>query len=232
MRSIHAIPTDKSLCRRLLLAGVLLVLTVTARSQTFANWTSDNGTTVTGTIGATSITFARDANGSLGASVYDGTSTGFSNGTFFSPSLANSDAIEFHGKKSPDPVPTYTITFGTTVVDPILLIASNASTLTFSATPTYLSGTTTPNFTVSSNQVIGSDFNGSYTDANGAVKFTGSFTSISFTAVYLGTGVQDGIGLQVGVTAIPEPSTYAAMFGALALGLAAWRRRNRAIAAT
>ncbi len=34
-----------------------------------------------------------------------------------------------------------------------------------------------------------------------------------------------------GVSAIPEPSTYAAMFGALALGLAAWRRRARAVAA-
>lgn len=227
MRSIHAIPTDRFLARRLLLVGVLLVLTVTARSQTFANWTSDDGTTVTGTIGSTSITFARDGNGSLGASLYDGTSTGFSNGTFFSPSLANSDAIEFHGNKSPAPVPTYTITFGTTVVDPILLIASNASTLTFNATPTYLSGTTTPNFTVTGNQVIGDDFNGGYTDANGAVKFTGSFTSISFTAVYAGTGVQDGIGLQVGVTAIPEPSTTAAVAGLVMLGLAAaWRHRR------
>jgi hypothetical protein len=32
--------------------------------------------------------------------------------------------------------------------------------------------------------------------------------------------------LQVSATAIPEPSTYAAMAGALALGLAAWRRRS------
>lgn len=231
MRSIHAIPSDKFSCRRLLLAGVLLVLAVTARGQTFADWTSDNGTTVTGTIGGTSITFTRDGNGSLGGSIYDGTSTIFSNGTFFSPSLANSDFVEFHGKKSPAPVPTYTITFGTTVVNPTLLIASNASTLTFSATPTFVSGTTTPNFTVTGNQVIGTDYNGSYTDANGAVQFTGNFTSISFTAVYAGTGVQDGIALQVGVAAIPEPSTYVAIFGALALGLAAWRRRSRAGAA-
>jgi|GEM_PF-3434081 len=228
MRSIHAIPTDRSLCRRLLLAGALLVLAVTARSQTFADWTSDNGTTVTGTIGGTSITFARDGNGSLGASLYDGTSTIFSNGTFFSPSLANADFIEFHGKKSPAPVPTYTITFGTTVVDPILLIASNASTLTFSATPTFVSGTTTPNFTVSGNQVIGADFNGSYTDANGTVQFTGNFTSISFTAVYAGTGSQDGIALQVGVTAIPEPATTAAVAGLVMLGLAAFWRHRRA----
>jgi PEP-CTERM motif len=34
-----------------------------------------------------------------------------------------------------------------------------------------------------------------------------------------------------GVSAIPEPSTYAAMAGALALGLAAWRRRARTVGA-
>lgn len=33
------------------------------------------------------------------------------------------------------------------------------------------------------------------------------------------------------LSAIPEPSTYAAIFGALALGLAAWRRRPRVVAA-
>lgn len=32
------------------------------------------------------------------------------------------------------------------------------------------------------------------------------------------------------VSAIPEPSTYAALFGAAALGLAAWRRRQRGMA--
>lgn len=222
-------PLDgRTAIRRLILIASLLVFAGTARSQTFADWVSDDGTTATGTIGGTSITLSRDANGSLGGSIYNGSSTFFSNGTFFSPSLANSDFIEFRGNKSPAPVPTYTITFGTTVVDPILLIASNASTLTFSATPTYLSGTTTPPFTVTGSQVIGDDFNGGYTDANGAVKFFGNFTTISFTAVYAGTGTQDGIALQVGVTAIPEPSTYAAIAGAAMLGLAVLRRRRSA----
>lgn len=219
------------LFHRLLFLAVLLFFAGTARSQTFADWVSDNGTTVTGTIGGISITFTRDANGSLGTSVYNGTATGFSNtlyspATPFSPSLSASDAIEFHGKKSPAPVPTYTITFGAAVVDPILLIASNASTLTFDATPTFLSGTTTANFFVSGNQVIGSDFNGSYTDANGTLKFSGTFTSISFTAVYSGSGGQDGIGLQVGVTAIPEPSSCAAWAGAVLLVFALTRTRR------
>ncbi len=225
----HPTPLDgRTAIRRLILIASLLVLAGTARSQTFADWISDDGTTVTGTIGGTSITFSRDANGVLGAIEYNGTSTGFSNATFFSPSLANSDFIEFQGKASG--TPTYTITFGTTVVDPILLIASNASTLTFSATPTFLSGSTnaTAEFIVSGNQVIGTDYNPAPTDANGAVKFFGNFTTISFTAVYSGTapGGIEGISLQVGVTAIPEPSTYAAIAGAAMLGLAVYRRRR------
>ncbi len=32
------------------------------------------------------------------------------------------------------------------------------------------------------------------------------------------------------ITAVPEPSTYAALLGAAALGLAAWRRRTRRVA--
>lgn len=234
VKSIHALPSDRFLCRRLLLVGVLFVMAVTARSQTFADWISDDGITVTGTIGGTSITFTRDTNGALGASNYTGTSAVFNNASYapatpFTPSFGSSDAIEFFGKKTPAPVPTYTITFGTAVVDPILLIASNASTLTFSATPTFISGTTaaTKEFVVSGNQVIGGDYNGAYTDANGTVKFTGTFTNLSFTAVYAGTGVQDGIGLQVGIAAIPEPSTTAAIAGLTMLGLAAvWRRRR------
>lgn len=34
-----------------------------------------------------------------------------------------------------------------------------------------------------------------------------------------------------GLTAVPEPSTYAAIAGAHALGLTAWRRRSRPVAA-
>ena len=51
----------------------------------------------------------------------------------------------------------------------------------------------------------------------------------------VGTDISPTIGLGEAtfdnLSAIPEPSTYAAIFGALALGLAAWRRRTRAVAA-
>lgn len=39
---------------------------------------------------------------------------------------------------------------------------------------------------------------------------------------------QTGNSLYLNYAAIPEPSTYAALAGALALGLAAWRRRTAA----
>lgn len=235
MLSLSIPRSGRSAARRILLIASLLVLAGTARSQTFADWVSDDGTTVTGTIGGTSITFTRDANGSFGPNVYNGSATIFTNTLYapaspFTPSLGSSDFIEFTGRKSPLPVPIYTITFGTAIVDPILLISSNASTLTFNATPTFISGTTnaTAEFIVTGNQVIGTDYNGTYTDANGTVKFTGTFTSISFTAVYSGpamTGL-DGIDLQVGVTSIPEPSAFAALTGAAMLGLVVYRRRR------
>ncbi len=224
-----------SVIQRFLFIASLLVLASPARSQIFADWVSSNGTTVTGIIGGTSITFTRDANGAFDGGINLNGEAAFANALYspatpFSPSLSSSDAIPFVGKKSPNPVPNYTITFGASVIDPILLIASNASTLTFNATPNFISGTTnaTAEFIVSGNQIIGTDYDGTYTDANGTVKFIGTFTSISFSAVYFGparTGL-DGISLQVGVAAIPEPSTSAAIAGVFMLGLVLYRRRR------
>lgn len=61
----------------------------------------------------------------------------------------------------------------------------------------------------------------------GARSITGSFARTLFTG--FGSGVtfglsQDSSGYFATITAIPEPSTYAAIFGGLTLGLVAWRR--------
>lgn len=54
--------------------------------------------------------------------------------------------------------------------------------------------------------------------------FTGTVPSSGSYAMFLG----DTNGLNLGAaSAIPEPSTYAAIAGAVALGAAAWRRRSR-----
>jgi hypothetical protein len=65
--------------------------------------------------------------------------------------------------------------------------------------------------------------------------FTAPSTSLSFRIQDLTTALQ-GAGTDVradlaSVSAIPEPSTYAAIFGAAALGFAVWRRRRGAAAA-
>lgn len=63
---------------------------------------------------------------------------------------------------------------------------------------------------------------------------TGSFSSFSLPALAgdltwdLSSLYSNGIISVVGASALPEPSTYALMAGALALCLAAWRRRQTA----
>ena len=65
-----------------------------------------------------------------------------------------------------------------------------------------------------------------------AATFTGSFATVSLPTLTAGltwdtSGLYSAGILSVTGTAIPEPSTYAALAGLAALGLAAWRRRCR-----
>jgi len=61
-------------------------------------------------------------------------------------------------------------------------------------------------------------------------------TGTIYVGIYGGGGTQGGFGSDFmtpaidnfSVSAIPEPSTYAAIAGAAALGLAAWQRRRSA----
>lgn len=61
---------------------------------------------------------------------------------------------------------------------------------------------------------------------------TGATTRLVFSDLTSSTaGVDtllDGVNLTAGISAVPEPSTYAALAGAAVLGLAAWRRRRTA----
>jgi hypothetical protein len=79
-----------------------------------------------------------------------------------------------------------------------------------------------PTFTfVSSDPLIAGKFSTSYNALSGTFTFfnTGAF-SFSNESTLTFTG-------NFATAAIPEPSTYAAMAGVLALGLAAWQRRRR-----
>lgn len=60
----------------------------------------------------------------------------------------------------------------------------------------------------------------------GVSGYDGATTGVG-PAVGMGEAVIDGF-YGSNLTAVPEPSTYAAIFGAAVLGLAAWRRKQRA----
>jgi hypothetical protein len=124
----------------------------------------------------------------------------------FSPSLPATDEIQVSGT----PSAAYEIQFLAPVTDPILEIGSLASKLTFtdlSGNPiavTRLSGESQSgvrDFTVSGSSVSGTLNLGTGTsgnsDASGAIKLTGTFTTVKFTALY-SAPAEDGIILQLG----------------------------------
>ena len=89
----------------------------------------------------------------------------------------------------------------------------------------FVNGATTPSFTLNStgafNALTAASQTFSVGSLSGSVDETriSTFTSGSFSTAMLSYG---------SMSAIPEPSTYAAIFGACALGLATYRRRRRA----
>ncbi|MDO8541532.1 MAG: PEP-CTERM sorting domain-containing protein [Opitutaceae bacterium] len=74
---------------------------------------------------------------------------------------------------------------------------------------------------------------GSYTTITGALTFQAGFVPASINSMII-SGNQSGGSAQFNISfdniaatsAIPEPGTYAALAGAVALGFAAWRRRR------
>lgn len=167
------------------------------RGFTDWNFIDLNSRVTSGLLDQTTVTFSWTMEGAVTANWFDQNLYLFSKAVF-TPGLDATDGFEFRARKLPDPTPTYTITFSAPVLNPVLHIASNASTLTFiGATPTRVSGD--QRLSVTGNQVNGSDYNSpNGTDGNGTVKFWGVFTSLTFTAQYSGTGPEDGIVLQVG----------------------------------
>ncbi|HEY7145851.1 MAG TPA: hypothetical protein VH637_16540 [Streptosporangiaceae bacterium] len=116
----------------------------------------------------------------------------------FTPQLAASDCVEIVGQ----PGHSFTLNFGAPVRDPVLLLASFGSVITFApgTTVVRLSGEDT--FIVSGNTVTGQVSAG---DSAGTVQLPGVFTTIAFTAVTNfppAPTVPDGIFLQAGGTPV------------------------------
>jgi hypothetical protein len=175
------------------LAIALVFLAPAAQAQEFADWTTlSNGNTV---LSGTLLDAPVMATGGPfhPATPLDGSSTQFSSASF-SPPLARSDAPEMFGT---DPPTTYTITFGTTVRDPILHLDTLASRLTFPVGTQITKRSGQPELTVSQNVV-----QGQFPDVAGTVQLTGDFDQISFSAFWTG-GQPDGIDFQVGGVRVP-----------------------------
>ena len=188
-----------------IVAGFLLAAATYSNAQiVFTDWTivDTSANAAVGSLNSASVTFTGS---DINFGVTDGSFTGF-NFSFFDPPLAASDVVEFKADPS---VFTYTISLSLALTNPRLHLASLGSTLDFSGISlTKLSGQST--FVVSGSTVTGQvDAGGSgFNDSNGTIQLNGTFTSITFTA-HAPPAISDGIDMQLGVAAVPEPSTYA-----------------------
>jgi hypothetical protein len=162
----------------------------------FADWTAITGTTsLTGTLLGHPIALTGGSISPAGGSVLDGSSTLFAD-TRFSPSLPLSDAPEF---RATDPPYSYVLSFGAPVVDPILHLHSVGSVLTFPSGARIVKRSGDAGLIVNGNVVSSTP---GPPDEDGTIQLTGTFEAIAFTARYT-EGPLDGIGFQVGGTAVP-----------------------------
>jgi surface antigen len=173
-------------------------------APTATDWTSVSGNVATGAVQGVDVDLRATTPGGrvwdTPTSRVDGSWPYFA-GPTFQPSLAKSDVIQISG------VPGgagYTISFRdaarnpVSVKDPVLHVGSLGSTLNFTTgAPAQL--TSENNFRVVGSQVIGDANNtiraSGNSDSSGSIKFTGTYTRLSFTATY--SGPQDGILVQL-----------------------------------
>lgn len=208
---------------RLAMAGLLLGTASMAQAVT-VKWASltaqPNATTVTGTVGGVGVTYA----GSIYFSQLNNIGTdywvdhGYTQGVVNRPTGVDLIAVSGGGTK--------TLTFASPVKDVYLGFTSwNGNTVQFDAPFTVVSqgagywGNGTFNVNGTSDGFFG---NG---EVHGVLKFSGSFTSLSFTDTN-----ETWHGLTVGIAAVPEPQSWAMMIAGFGLVGAAMRRRVSAFA--
>jgi hypothetical protein len=172
----------------------------------FTDWTAVDGSpaVATGTLNGSPISISGTHVFPPPVSVVDGHWTFFS-GPDFTPALAQTDVIQI-GASSP--AESYTLTFGEPVSDPVIEIGSLGSRLDFPSGTQITKIAGQSGFTVSGSAIIGALSNtlgpDGINDSNGTVQLTGTFTSISFTALYT-AGTEDGVILQVGASPPAPP---------------------------
>jgi hypothetical protein len=184
-----------------------------APAPQFADWTAVGGNVAAGKLFGQDVVLSGTRVSEPPASIVDGTATDFSDPARFTPALPSGDRLDIAGTFNP-PTATYTVSFAAAVTDPVFDFNSLASTVTFPAPVTKVSGDQT--LSVSGDTVTGqaSGSSGGFTDSNGTIRLPGSFRQVTFTVVPNFVSTQpDGIELQVGAAgltpATPTPTPTA-----------------------
>jgi hypothetical protein len=196
--------------QRVCIAIVALALTappaLAGNGFQFVDWTESGSGVVNGTLLGAPVTLT----GATGTNVYGGSWQGF-DADFFAPRLATTDVVELQGLNGH----SFTLSFGAPVSDPVIHLASLASTIQLpqGTVVAKLSGQET--LVVSGSTISGALKNADqqgFTDSNGTVRLTGSFSSLTFsvTPTFLDGNTVDGVPIQVGV-AVTGPQTEIAL---------------------
>ena len=176
----------------------------TGSTTDFADWLGVNPSArlATGTLRGASLSLSGPVLGGPGASFTDGSFTGFGQ-PFFSPRIPRTDAVGIHGLAGH----SFVLKFGSPVADPLLYFATLASKVEFPPGTVLSKVSGQETFTVSENTVTGAiGPSGQTGDANGTVRVSGVFESLSFSVTPLFTApVGDGIYLQVAAAPTPAP---------------------------
>ena len=184
----------------------MVLFPATARGespQEIADWTAVGANVATGTLLGQPISLSGTHVFDLPISRVDGSWPDFA-GPDFTPPLTTTDVIQIGATT---PAESYTLQFGSPVIDPVLYVGSLGSRLDFPAGTqiTKISGDS--GFTVSGSTVTGTPRSAlgpdGVNDANGTVQLAGTFASISFSATYVLVSPEDGVLLQAGASAPP-----------------------------
>lgn len=183
------------------LVAVLQSSATRAQAASVVDWTSIDtaSRTAMGMMEGTPVTLSWSPNGDVPFTYFQGNAPWFDS-VAFTPPFMSTDGMDILARRGEQGVPSYTITFGAPVSNPVLHLGSLASTLSFvGAMPRRVSGD--ERFLVGGNTVSGIDYNEpNGIDANGTITFSGAYSSLTFTAAYGGTAPTglDGITIQVG----------------------------------
>lgn len=214
----------------LLVAAAAALATIPASASaaiTWTDWTSGSSTSATGTVNGVSVTVTTTANGigfvdtGGGTDFWNGTGNSSWDGSVAPPPNSEIVALNAGGLK--------TITFSSAVSTVYLALNSwngqNLVTFNTAFTPIgFNGGCGFWGCGLPQNVTATSFTSASYgNEIHGILRFDGPITSLSFTD----TNDEFWHGIQVGLTAVPEPSTWAMLILGFGLVGGAMRRQTK-----